>query len=60
RHQAIVRRSSGQTTTSAPVFAASSNRTLAGMAYGLLLEDRSFDGLLLEGERFTAASAPAV
>ncbi len=30
----------GQTTTSAPVFAASSNRTLTGMAYGLLLEDR--------------------
>ncbi|WP_121411412.1 OprD family outer membrane porin, partial [Pseudomonas aeruginosa] len=27
----------GQTTTSAPVFAASSNRTLSGMAYGLLL-----------------------
>ena len=48
----------GQTTTSAPVFAASSNRTLAGMAYGLLLEDRSFDGLLLEGGRFTAASGP--
>lgn len=41
----------GQTTTSAPVFAASSNRTLAGMAYDLLLEDHSFDGLLLEGER---------
>ena len=48
----------GQTTTSAPVFAASSNRTLSGMAYGLLLEDRSFDGLLLEGGRFTAASGP--
>ncbi|MEL2255947.1 OprD family outer membrane porin, partial [Klebsiella pneumoniae] len=48
----------GQTPTSAPVFAASSNRTLAGMAYGLLLEDRSFDGLLLEGGRFTAASGP--
>ncbi|HBN8232259.1 MULTISPECIES: OprD family porin [Pseudomonas aeruginosa group] len=48
----------GQTSTSAPVFAASSNRTLTGMAYGLLLEDRTFDGLLLEGGRFSAASGP--
>ncbi len=49
----------GQTTTSAPVFAASSNRTLAGMAYGLLLEDSSFGGLLLEAGASPPPPAPA-
>ncbi|MCY1489653.1 Porin D [compost metagenome] len=49
----------GQMTTTAPVFAASSNRTLPGMGYGLLAESRSIDGWLLEAGHFTAASGPS-
>ncbi|MDT4836651.1 Porin D [compost metagenome] len=48
----------GQMTTTAPVFAASSNRTLPGMAYGLHGETRAVDGVLLEAGHFTAASGP--
>ena len=44
----------GQMTTTAPVFAASSNRTLPGMGYGLLAESRSIDGWLLEAGHFIA------
>ncbi len=49
----------GQMTTSAPVFAAVSNRTLTGMAYGLHIESPITDDLQVEGGHFTAAAGPS-
>ncbi|WP_271411370.1 OprD family porin [Pseudomonas sp. Q1-7] len=48
----------GQMNTTAPVFAASSSRTLPGMAYGLHAESRAIDHWLLEAGHFNAASGP--
>ncbi|WP_273828465.1 OprD family outer membrane porin [Pseudomonas chlororaphis subsp. aureofaciens] len=49
----------GQMTTSAPVFAAVSNRTLIGMAYGMHIGSVITDDLRVEGGHFTAAAGPS-